>query len=117
MVDFAKAETRRPPRERTVTVIGCDGRHVSTDAAKALGLARTVIGAGRLKAHPPGAERIELRHLDEALNTLIRSPGPAVVLASSNTSFSGVVRAVRARGIVPAVIPAILVHHGITTSA
>jgi len=96
--------------EKTVTVIGCDGRHVSTDAAKALGLARTVIGAPRhLEAAPipPGAERVELRHLDEALNTLVRSPGPAVVLASGDPGFFGIVRAVRARGIVPAVIPAV----------
>jgi precorrin-6B C5,15-methyltransferase / cobalt-precorrin-6B C5,C15-methyltransferase len=93
-----------------VTVIGCDGRHFSTGAATALGHAKTVIGAPRhLDAAPipPGAERIELRHLDDALDALSRRPGPAVVLASGDPGFFGIVRAVRARGIAPVVIPAV----------
>lgn len=93
-----------------VTVIGCDGRPPAPDAAKALAEAGTVIGAPRhLDAAPipETAQRKELRHLDEALDTLTRGPGPVVVLASGDPGFFGIVRAVRARGIVPAVIPAV----------
>lgn len=96
--------------EQAVTVIGCDGRPLGPDAAKALAEARTVIGARRhLEAAPipETAERRELKHLDEALDALSRGPGPAVVLASGDPGFFGIVRAVRARGITPAVIPAV----------
>jgi precorrin-6B C5,15-methyltransferase / cobalt-precorrin-6B C5,C15-methyltransferase len=96
--------------EKTVTVIGCDGRPPPPDAAKALAEARIVIGAPRhLEAAPiPGtAERAELKHLDEALDAISQSPGPVVVLASGDPGFFGIVRAVRARGIAPVVIPAV----------
>ena len=94
----------------TVTVIGCDGRPFGPDATDALAEARTVIGAPRhLSAAPipDSAERIELRHLDEALDALSRHPGPTVVLASGDPGFFGIVRALRARGITPYVIPAV----------
>lgn len=93
-----------------VTVIGCDGRPLGSDAAKALAEARTVIGAPRhLRAAPvpPHAEQIELKHLDEALDALGQHEGPAVVLASGDPGFFGIVRALRARGITPRVIPAV----------
>ena len=94
----------------TVTVIGCDGRPLGPDAADALAEARTVIGAPRhlsAASIPETAERIELKHLDEALDALGQSPGPVVVLASGDPGFFGVVRALRARGITPRVIPAV----------
>jgi len=93
-----------------VTVIGCDGRHFSTDAAKALGQAKTVIGARRhleTAPIPETARRIELKHLGEALGAISQSPGPVVVLASGDPGFFGIVRALRARGITPVVIPAV----------
>jgi len=93
-----------------VTVIGCDGRHFSTDAARALGQAKTVIGARRhlqTAPIPETAQRIELKHLGEALGAISQSPGPVVVLASGDPGFFGIVRAVRARGITPVVIPAV----------
>jgi precorrin-6B C5,15-methyltransferase / cobalt-precorrin-6B C5,C15-methyltransferase len=93
-----------------VTVIGCDGRPPAPDAAKALAGASTVIGAPRhLEAAPiqETAQRIELRHLGEALDAIGQSPGPVVVLASGDPGFFGIVRAVRARGITPVVIPAV----------
>jgi precorrin-6Y C5,15-methyltransferase (decarboxylating) len=93
-----------------VTVIGCDGRPPGPDATNALAEARTVIGAPRhLSAVPipETAERIELKHLDEALDALGQSPGPVVVLASGDPGFFGVVRALRVRGITPRVIPAV----------
>jgi precorrin-6Y C5,15-methyltransferase (decarboxylating) len=96
--------------EKTVTVIGCDGRPPAPDAAKALAEARIVIGARRhLEAVPiPGtAEQKELKHLDEALDAISQSPGPVVVLASGDPGFFGIVRAVRARSVAPVVIPAV----------
>ena len=94
----------------SVTVIGCDGRPPGSDATKALAEARTVIGAPRhLDAVPipETAERIELKHLDEALDALGQRQGPAVVLASGDPGFFGIVRALRARGLEPRVIPAV----------
>jgi len=94
----------------TVTVIGCDGRPPGPDATKALAEARTVIGAPRhlrVAPVPPHAEQIELRHLDEALDAIAAREGPTAVLASGDPGFFGIVRALRARGITPHVIPAV----------
>jgi precorrin-6B C5,15-methyltransferase / cobalt-precorrin-6B C5,C15-methyltransferase len=93
-----------------VTVIGCDGRPLGTEATTALATARTVIGAARQLGAaplPPQAERVELRHLGEALDTIAAHPGPVAVLASGDPGFFGIVRALRARGIRPQVIPAV----------
>jgi precorrin-6Y C5,15-methyltransferase (decarboxylating) len=93
-----------------VTVIGCDGRPVGPDAAQALAAARLVIGAPRhLEEVPitPGADRIEIKHLDEALDALTAEPRHTAVLASGDPGFFGIVRALRARGIEPKVIPAV----------
>lgn len=93
-----------------VTVIGCDDRPPGPAATKALAAARTVIGAPRhLRSVPAaeGAQLIELKRLDAALDAVTRSPGPVVVLASGDPGFFGIVRALRARGITPAVIPAV----------
>ena len=94
----------------SVTVIGCDGRPPGSDATKALAEARTVIGAPRhlrVVPVPPHAEQIELRHLDETLDAIAADQGPTVVLASGDPGFFGIVRALRARGIMPRVIPAV----------
>jgi precorrin-6Y C5,15-methyltransferase (decarboxylating) len=94
----------------TVTVIGCDGRPFGPEATEALAAAGTVIGAPRhLSAAPipETAERIELRHLDEALDAVAAREGPTAVLASGDPGFFGIVRALRARGITPYVIPAV----------
>ena len=93
-----------------VTVIGCDGRPPGPDATKALAEARTVIGAPRhlrVAPVPPHAEQLELRHLDEALDAIAAREGPTAVLASGDPGFFGIVRALRARGITPYVIPAV----------
>jgi precorrin-6Y C5,15-methyltransferase (decarboxylating) len=92
-----------------VTVIGCDGRPFGPEAAQALAAARLVIGAPRhldAAAIPPSAERIEIKHLDEALDALAARSGQIAVLASGDPGFFGIVRALRARGIEPRVIPA-----------
>lgn len=91
-----------------VTVIGCDGRPPGPEAARALAAASRVIGAARhLSATPipASAERVELTSLG-ALDTVTARGGRAVVLASGDPGFFGVVRALRARGITPHVIPA-----------
>jgi precorrin-6Y C5,15-methyltransferase (decarboxylating) len=92
-----------------VTVIGCDGRPPGPQAAAALAAAQVVIGAPRhLHATPipPGAEQIELKHLDDALDAVTNGQD-AVVLASGDPGFFGIVRALRARGVTPRVIPAL----------
>ena len=91
-----------------VTVIGCDGRPFAPEASAALAAARAVLGAPRhLRLVPDGKELIELKHLDEALDTLSTATTPTVVLASGDPGFFGIVRALRARGITPNVIPAV----------
>jgi precorrin-6B C5,15-methyltransferase / cobalt-precorrin-6B C5,C15-methyltransferase len=94
----------------TVTVIGCDGRPFGPDATDALASARLVIGAPRhlrVAPVPAHAEQRELRHLDDALDAIAGHAGPAAVLASGDPGFFGIVRALRARGIQPHVIPAV----------
>jgi precorrin-6B C5,15-methyltransferase / cobalt-precorrin-6B C5,C15-methyltransferase len=95
-----------------VTVIGCDGRAFGPEAAKVLAAATLVIGAPRhLESDPnspipPGAVRAEIKHLDQALDTLDAHSGHVAVLASGDPGFFGVVRALRARGLSPSVLPA-----------
>ncbi len=98
----------------TVTVIGCDGSALPPAAAAALAGASVVAGARRhfaavtvLSAVPPAAERIVIQHLDTALDAICAARGPAAVLASGDPGFFGIVRALRARGVTPAVIPAV----------
>ncbi|HEY2287874.1 MAG TPA: precorrin-6y C5,15-methyltransferase (decarboxylating) subunit CbiE [Streptosporangiaceae bacterium] len=94
----------------TITVIGCDGRPTGPEATKALAEAKTVIGAPRHLAAAPipeNAERKELTHLSETLHDIDQAAGPVVVLASGDPGFFGIVRALRARGLAPAVIPAV----------
>ena len=94
----------------SVTVIGCDGRTFGPDAAEALSRAERVAGAPRhLDAAPvpEHAERYEIKHLDEALDALTADRRSTVVLASGDPGFFGIVRALRARGIQPTVIPAV----------
>jgi precorrin-6Y C5,15-methyltransferase (decarboxylating) len=94
----------------SLTVIGCDGRPPPPAAAAALASARVVVGAPRhlrTTTIPPGAAQIELKHLDEALDTVQRTQGPVVLLASGDPGFFGIVRALRARGLAATVIPAV----------
>ena len=94
----------------TVTVIGCDGHPLPPAAAQALAAASAVAGARRHLAAvplPPEADRIPLRRLDPALDAICAHPGPVAVLASGDPGFFGIVRALRARGVAPAVVPAV----------
>ena len=94
----------------TVTVIGCDGSPLTPAAASALAGASVVAGARRQLASvsvPPAAGVIVIQHLDTALDAICAARGPAVVLASGDPGFFGIVRALRARGATPVVLPAV----------
>jgi len=94
----------------TVTVIGCDGSALTPAAAAALAGASVVAGAQRHLVSvtvPPAAERIAIQHLDTALDAICAARAPAAVLASGDPGFFGIVRALRARGVTPVVIPAV----------
>lgn len=94
----------------TVTVIGRDGSALAPAAAAALAGASVVAGARRHLAAvsvSAAAECIVIRHLDTALDAICAARGPAAVLASGDPGFFGIVRALRARGVTPAVIPAV----------
>ncbi len=93
-----------------VTVIGCDGGPLRPAAAAAVAASVLVAGARRLLeaiAVPDTATQVQITRLDDALDQLCQSPGPVAVLASGDPGFFGIVRALRARGIVPRVIPAV----------
>ena len=93
-----------------VTVIGCDGCPHGPEATSALAAADLVAGAPRhleTAQIPPGAERIEIKRLDDALDAICAASGRVAVLASGDPGFFGIVRALRARGVTPKVIPAV----------
>ena len=94
----------------TVTVIGCDGSALTPAASAALAGASVVAGARRHLVSvtvPPAAERIVIQHLATALDAICAARAPAAVLASGDPGFFGIVRALRARGVTPVVIPAV----------
>ena len=95
----------------TVTVIGCDGSALAPAAAAAPWRARPWSRVRRRHlaavSVPPAAERIVIQHLDTALDAICAARGPAAVLASGDPGFFGIVRALRARGVTPVVIPAV----------
>ncbi len=93
-----------------ITVIGLDGAELSAEAATALAQAQIAVGGRRNLAAvslPPGCTRIELGPLEPALTALGAAEEPAVVLASGDPGFFGIVRALREHGIVPRVLPAL----------
>ncbi len=85
-----------------VTVIGLDGAALPPGGAESLAEAEVVLGAGyQLDAVPlpDGAELAGATEFD-ALDGR-----PAIVLASGDPGFFGVVRSLRARGLHPVVLP------------
>jgi precorrin-6B C5,15-methyltransferase / cobalt-precorrin-6B C5,C15-methyltransferase len=94
-----------------VTVIGVDGETLPPGGQQALSGARLVVGGRRhLAKHAPDAARtVELGELDPAideLRALAAEDGAAVVLASGDPGFFGVLRAIRAAGLPATVHPA-----------
>jgi precorrin-6Y C5,15-methyltransferase (decarboxylating) len=109
------ALTHRPvppaarPGPGRVTVLGYDGAALPPEAASTLAAATLVVGGERHLAEvpvPPAARRVVLGDLAAGLDVLVAHDGPAVVVASGDPGFFGVVRALRARGLAPAVVPA-----------
>lgn len=93
------------PSDR-VTVIGIDGEPLSASARSALSRADVVLGGARhLEAVPvpPSASRVVLGSVSAGLERLA---GRAVVLASGDPGFFGIVRLLRERGHEPVVLPA-----------
>jgi precorrin-6B C5,15-methyltransferase / cobalt-precorrin-6B C5,C15-methyltransferase len=99
--------------ERRITVIGWDGSLFSPAASQAIAGATLLIGGARhLQAAGPvdGATRITLGPLGPALDAIDGHDGHngrIVVLASGDPGFFGIVRALRARGFDPVVLPAV----------
>lgn len=92
-----------------ITVIGLDGSPPGPEAAKAVAAATLVAGGQRQLAAvavPAGARTVALGPLAPALAQLAAHPGEAVVLASGDPGFFGIVRALRERGLTCAVLPA-----------
>ncbi|MGH8866422.1 MAG: precorrin-6y C5,15-methyltransferase (decarboxylating) subunit CbiE, partial [Actinomycetes bacterium] len=93
-----------------VTVVGCDGAPLRDEAAWALAEACLVVGGQRhlsRVAIPEGARTLVMGAVREALDAVCRAEEPVVVLASGDPGFFGIVRALRARGLTPDVVPAV----------
>jgi precorrin-6Y C5,15-methyltransferase (decarboxylating) len=104
--------TAHPPFV-TVAVIGLDGRALEPEAAARLSAATLVIGAARHLDSvpvPAAAQRIALGDVDAGLNVLSAHYGAgknAVVLASGDPGFFGIVRLLRERAVPIDVFPAV----------
>ncbi|MGS2614961.1 precorrin-6y C5,15-methyltransferase (decarboxylating) subunit CbiE [Micromonospora sp. LZ34] len=106
------AEVARTPG---LTVVGVDaaGRPAHPGLAEALAGAGLVVGAARHLAAvplPPGCATVTLGPLTPALDRLVAAVAagtPAVVLASGDPGFFGIVRRLRAAGLRPRVLPAV----------
>lgn len=93
-----------------ITVVGLDGSPLGDRAAAALARASLVVGGQRQLAEVPvgaGAATVVLGNLAEALGALAAHEGDAVVLASGDPGFFGIVRALRQRGMSAEVLPAV----------
>jgi precorrin-6B C5,15-methyltransferase / cobalt-precorrin-6B C5,C15-methyltransferase len=91
-----------------ITVIGMDGAPLGARAEAALAAATLVAGARRhLTAAPQRARTVLLGELAPALDALAAHDGDAVVLASGDPGFFGIVRALRERGLKFTVLPAV----------
>ncbi|GAA1182682.1 bifunctional cobalt-precorrin-7 (C(5))-methyltransferase/cobalt-precorrin-6B (C(15))-methyltransferase [Pseudonocardia alaniniphila] len=92
----------------TLTVIGVDGGPLPPGAESALAAAEVVVGAARHVQRlpvPAGAEQLVLGPVEPALEKL--AGRRAVVLASGDPGFFGIVRLLRERGHEPVVLPAL----------
>jgi precorrin-6Y C5,15-methyltransferase (decarboxylating) len=96
-----------------ITVVGMDGSALGPQAEAALAAATLVVGARRHLAAvpvltaPSRARTIVLGELAPALDALAAHDGDAVILASGDPGFFGIVRALRERGLTFTVLPAV----------
>ncbi|MDZ5442142.1 precorrin-6y C5,15-methyltransferase (decarboxylating) subunit CbiE [Micromonospora sp. 4G57] len=107
--------TPPPAAGALVTVVGIDaaGRPAHPGLAEALAGAGLVVGAARHLAAvplPPGCATVALGPLTPALDRLraaVAAGTPAIVLASGDPGFFGIVRRLRAAGLPLRVLPAV----------
>lgn len=95
---------------RVITVIGIDGSPLSEQAAKALGSATLVVGGQRhldMADLAPGVRMVTMGDVTLALEAVSAHHGDAVVLASGDPGFFGILRSLRACGLVCTVLPAV----------
>lgn len=94
-----------------ITVVGCDGSPLPQRAMDRLGAAALVTGGRRhLEAVRPPAHvrQVVMGDVAAALDAVDEAAGAgAVVLASGDPGFFGIVRALRERGHAPEVLPAV----------
>lgn len=93
-----------------ISVIGCDGRQLAADAQARLSAATLVVGAQRHLDDadlPDGAGTVVMGDVDAAMRALAAHVGDAVVLASGDPGFFGIVRRLRAAGLPAEVHPAV----------
>jgi precorrin-6Y C5,15-methyltransferase (decarboxylating) len=91
---------------RTVTVVGCVAGP-PPEVAGRLAAATLIVGAARLQSTVDSpAERLVLGDVAAAVTRLAGHDGPAVVLASGDPGFFGIVRALRRAGVDVDVLPA-----------
>jgi precorrin-6B C5,15-methyltransferase / cobalt-precorrin-6B C5,C15-methyltransferase len=91
-----------------ITVVGLDGSALGPQAEARLRSATLAVGGRRhLAVAPPQARTVVLGELAAALDTLAAHDGDAVVLASGDPGFFGIVRALRERGLAFTVRPAV----------
>jgi precorrin-6B C5,15-methyltransferase / cobalt-precorrin-6B C5,C15-methyltransferase len=94
---------------RVITVVGMDERGPGPTAATALQRAGLVVGAARhleAVAPDPAARTLTLGPVEPAVDALRGHDGDAVVLASGDPGFFGILRRLRAAGLDPVAEPA-----------
>jgi precorrin-6Y C5,15-methyltransferase (decarboxylating) len=90
-----------------ITVVGCDGGPLPPGADALLADATLIAGAARhLEPVKSDAERIVLGDVASAVRRLSTHDGQAVVLASGDPGFFGIVATLRRAGLRPRVLPA-----------
>lgn len=93
-----------------ITVVGTDGGPLIPAATQALQKATLVAGGARhldALSVPPNARRVVMGDVGRALEEVARHVGPAVVLASGDPGFFGIVRQMRQQGLRFTVLPAV----------
>jgi precorrin-6Y C5,15-methyltransferase (decarboxylating) len=93
-----------------ITILGLDGSPLTPGDSAVLAGATLVVGGRRQLAAAPPPEKaavVELGPLSPALAALAGHDGDAVVLASGDPGFFGILRALRERGLDCAVRPAV----------
>jgi precorrin-6Y C5,15-methyltransferase (decarboxylating) len=93
-----------------ITVIGLDGSPLVPDAAAAVAAATLAVGGRRQLAAAgvaPGTRTVELGPVAPAVDVLAAHDGDAVVLASGDPGFFGILRCLRERGLACVVRPAV----------